>query len=61
MLVLGRKPGEGVWLNDTIRVVVVRRDGESVKLGFQCPADVQIERDEVREKRMKSVRQGDST
>ncbi len=48
MLVLSRKIGEVVLVGENVRVSVQRiRDGK-VSLGFEAPADVAIDREEVR-------------
>ncbi|MGG1312912.1 MULTISPECIES: carbon storage regulator CsrA [Cohnella] len=53
MLVLKRKVGEIVKLGDQIEVQVLAVEGETVKLGFTAPANVQILRKELYE----SIRQ----
>ncbi len=47
MLVLKRKLGESVMLGDQIQVQVLSIEGESVKLGFTAPANIQILRKEL--------------
>ncbi len=47
MLVLGRKPGERVYLGDDIEVVVVEVRGNRVKLGFNAPRYLPIQRGEL--------------
>lgn len=49
MLVLQRKPGETIVINDDIRVSVlsVTNEGRFVKLGVDAPKDVSIHREEV--------------
>ena len=50
MLVLTRKSGEGIWIGDNIRIVVVDiREGQ-VKLGIDASRKTPIYRDEVYEK-----------
>jgi carbon storage regulator len=48
MLVLSRKSGECVRIGESIEVKVLEIDGGRVKLGFSAPADVNIQRDEIR-------------
>ena len=48
MLVLSRKKNEGVNIGDNIRVVVVKIDGDTVRLGFDAPDDVPILRTELK-------------
>ena len=47
MLVLSRKKGESIIINDNIVVVVVDIRGDKVRLGFDAPKDVPIHRKEV--------------
>jgi carbon storage regulator len=47
MLVLTRKLGESVYINDTIKVTVVDIGGGKIRLGFEAPADVRIMRSEI--------------
>ncbi|WP_276353590.1 carbon storage regulator CsrA [Cohnella caldifontis] len=47
MLVLKRKVGETVKLGDTIEVQVLAVEGETVKLGFTAPRNIQILRKEL--------------
>lgn len=50
MLVLGRKPGEYVMINDSIMVKVVRSDDGDLRLAIEAPRDMRILRGEVYEK-----------
>ncbi len=47
MLVLTRKPGERVLIGDDIVVVVLDVHGDSIRLGFEAPRGVKIQREEV--------------
>lgn len=47
MLVLTRKSGEAIILNDVITVRVLAVMGERVKLGLEAPMDVNIAREEL--------------
>ncbi len=47
MLVLSRKVGETILINDTIRVTVLAVRANQVRLGFQAPGDVSILREEL--------------
>ena len=47
MLVITRKAGEAVILNDNIEVVVVSVDGNQIRLGFNAPASIPVHRKEV--------------
>ena len=47
MLVLTRKENEWIRINDDIKIVVVRIEGDKVRLGFDAPKSVEIHRGEV--------------
>lgn len=47
MLVLSRKPSQKVFINGTIEIRVLETRGNSVKLGFVCPPEVAVHREEV--------------
>ena len=47
MLVLRRKPGERVYVGDDIEVVVLEVQGNRVKLGFNAPDFLPIQRGEL--------------
>lgn len=49
MLVLSRKVGERIRINDDISVIVVEVRGDKVRLGIEAPKDVPVHRDEVYE------------
>ncbi len=74
MLCLSRKeseslvlPGRGIaavkdWLDDQIEIVVIAIEGDRVKLGIDCPDEVDVYRHEVwrsvRRKEKEDVRDG---
>lgn len=47
MLVLSRKKGESIIIQDNITITVLSVDGENVKLGISAPKEVDIFRKEV--------------
>ena len=47
MLVLSRKQNERIFIGDGIEITVVEIRGDRVKLGFNCPPDVPIHREEI--------------
>ena len=47
MLVLGRKIGERIRLNENITITVVSVAGDRVRIGLEAPDDVVIRRDEL--------------
>lgn len=48
MLVLSRRKDERVFIGDNLAVTVVEIRGDKVRLGFDAPREVPIEREEVR-------------
>jgi carbon storage regulator len=48
MLVLSRKPHQGVWIGDNVFVTVLRIERGRVKLGIEAPDDIAVDREEVR-------------
>lgn len=51
MLVLSRKRGERILIGPDIAVTIVDVDRGKVRVGVQAPADVLVDREEVRQKR----------
>ncbi|CUU01588.1 carbon storage regulator, CsrA [Candidatus Thermokryptus mobilis] len=49
MLVLSRKPGESVIIQNNIKITVLEISGNQIKLGFEAPEDILIYRQEVYE------------
>lgn len=47
MLVLTRKIGETIIINENIQLTVLAVEGEAVKIGVQAPKDVKVYRQEV--------------
>ena len=53
MLVLGARIEERIFIGDvSVKVCRVRSNGE-IRLGFDAPPDVQIERESVRNRRLR--------
>jgi len=55
MLVLSRKIGESVIINENVRVTVVSVQGNKVRLAIEAPRDVQVDRAEVHARRQEFV------
>ena len=49
MLVLTRKLGESIAIDDHIKIVVVQIKGKQVRLGIQAPRETKIHRQEIYE------------
>ena len=47
MLVLTRKLGESITIDDHIKIVVVQIKGKQVRLGIKAPKETRIHREEV--------------
>jgi carbon storage regulator len=47
MLVLTRKLGETITIDDDIKIVVVQIKGKQVRLGIEAPRDTKIHREEI--------------
>ena len=47
MLVLTRKLGESITIDDHVKIVVVQIKGKQVRLGIKAPKETKIHREEV--------------
>jgi len=47
MLVLTRKPGEGLLIGDSITIKIIEFKGGAVRIGIDAPPDLKIYRQEV--------------
>ncbi|MDB5038410.1 MAG: csrA [Bacteriovoracaceae bacterium] len=47
MLVLTRRLGESIWINDNIKIVVQSLKGNQVRLGIIAPKETTIHREEI--------------
>lgn len=54
MLVLSRMQGQNILIGDDIRIKVVSISGDKVKLGITAPNGVEVDREEVRESKIKT-------
>ena len=57
MLVLTRKVGDSIVIDGRIRVVVLRQEGDALKLGIEAPSEVAVHRQEVYEEIQRSNQQ----
>ena len=49
MLVLARKVGQSIVINDDVEVVVIEVRGDQVRLGIQAPKSIPVHRKELLE------------
>ena len=61
MLVLTRKLGESIAIDDRIRITVVALKGNQVKLGIEAPAETKIYRSEIYAKIMEENQRAATT
>ncbi len=47
MLVLTRKPGEGIIIGDNISIKIIEMKSGGIRIGIDAPADTKIYRQEV--------------
>ena len=50
MLILTRRPGESLYIGDTIKITVFGVSGKQVKLGIMVPETTAVYREEVYER-----------
>lgn len=50
MLILTRRAGETIVINDNIRVTVLQVKGNQVRIGIEAPEDVAVHRSEIQER-----------
>ena len=47
MLVLARKMGQSIIINDNILIQVIEIRGDQVRLGIECPREIPVHRKEL--------------
>jgi carbon storage regulator len=47
MLILTRKVGESIRINENVCITVMEVDGKNIKLGIEAPKEISIHREEV--------------
>lgn len=64
MLILTRKAGESLHLGDDVRIIVLKVQGNQVKLGLEVPENLTVYREEVylriKEENLMAVQASDS-
>ena len=61
MLVLSRKLGESIAIDDRITITVIALKGNQVKLGIDAPAETKVYRQEIYIKIMEANKQAATT
>jgi carbon storage regulator len=59
MLVLTRRIGEEIVIDNNIRVTIVSIDGGKVRVGISAPPEVRVDRQEIHERRREFATQPD--
>ncbi len=49
MLILSRKIGESLIINDNIEIKIIDSSGDKIKIGIKAPDDVKVLRSELRQ------------
>ena len=57
MLILSRRVGEKLTIDDNVTVTVVSVKGNQIRLGIDAPRDIKVHREEVYEKLQKAARE----
>ena len=57
MLVLVRKARQAVIIGDNVRLIVDRIDSNTVRLAFDAPKEIAIDRAEVRERQLREAKE----
>ncbi len=47
MLILTRRVGETIIINDDIEITILGHKGHQIRMGFKAPKDVSIHREEI--------------
>ncbi len=50
MLILTRKPGESIFLDNNIQITIISIQGKQVKIGLDVPSEINVYREEVYQK-----------
>lgn len=56
MLVLTRKPGQGIMVGDDVRITLVEVKGDTVRIGIDAPRSTKVYRQELYEAVMQENR-----
>ena len=58
MLILTRRVGETIIIDDNIEVTVLAVKGNQVRLGIQAPEDIAVHREEIYKRLVEDVNDG---
>ena len=47
MLILTRKSGEGLFIGDDIRIIILEIRGKQIRLGIEAPTSIVVLREEI--------------
>jgi len=47
MLILTRKPGESLYIGDSVKITIVEIKGNQIRVGIDAPSDLRIYREEI--------------
>lgn len=47
MLILTRRPGENIVINDNIVITVLENRGQQVRIGIDAPRSISVHREEI--------------
>lgn len=47
MLILTRKPGESLYIGDSIKITIVEMKGHQIRVGIDAPSELRIYREEI--------------
>jgi len=61
MLILSRKIGESLMIGDDIKITVLGIQGNQIKIGIDAPEEVDIMREELYNKGVRSLQLKDNT
>lgn len=57
MLILTRRPGEGIKIGNDVTVTVLGIKGNQVRVGIQAPREMSVDREEVRQRMEREMRE----
>ncbi len=47
MLILTRKPGESLYIGDSVKITIVEIKGHQIRVGIEAPQEMRIYREEI--------------